>query len=258
MKQTSEKNMTLSGHLRELRNRLVVCIVCIFVSFIAGLYFAPGIIDQLTGIGEAYGYVYVFIAPQELLLQHFSIALIASICITLPVLLYNIWAFVRPGLKKSENVLLISALLCGLVCFVIGVIFAYKIMMPFMLRFLIQISAGSDISAAISVQSYISFLLTIFIIFGVIFELPVVSVLLTQLGLIKTSWMKKGRRVIIVVIFFIAAVITPPDVVSQIMVAIPIMALYELSILICTVLEKLKKKRNQEEETEEEEENEEE
>ena len=91
-----------------------------------------------------------------------------------------------------------------------------------------------------------------------IFELPVVSVLLTQLGLIKTSWMKKGRRVIIVVIFFIAAVITPPDVVSQIMVAIPIMALYELSILICTVLEKLKKKRNQEEETEEEEENEEE
>lgn len=253
MKNASEKNMTLSGHLRELRNRLVVCIICILVSFMVGLYFAPRIIDQLTAIGEAYGYVYVFIAPQELLLQHFSIALIASICITLPVLLYNIWAFVRPGLKKNENVLLISALFCGLICFVIGVIFAYKIMMPFMLRFLIQISEGSDITAAISVQSYISFLLTIFIIFGLIFELPVVSVLLTQLGLVKTSWMKKGRRIIIVVIFFIAAVITPPDVVSQIMVAIPIMALYELSILICTLIEKLKKKRNQKEEEEEEE-----
>jgi sec-independent protein translocase protein TatC len=128
-------------------------------------------------------------------------------------------------------------------------------MLPFMLYFLIDISNGSDISASISVQNYISFLLTIFMIFGVVFELPVVSVLLTQLGLLKVEWMKKGRRVVIVVIFFLAAVITPPDIVSQIMVGIPMIGLYELSIIICTFLNKFRKKHSDDEENEEEEEN---
>jgi sec-independent protein translocase protein TatC len=90
--------------------------------------------------------------------------------------------------------------------------------------------------------------MTIFLIFGFVFELPVVTVLMTQLGILKVEWMKKGRRVVIVVIFVVAALITPPDIFSQVMVAIPIMALYELSIILCTIIQKMRGKKPQEEE----------
>lgn len=243
MGRQKEKNMTLSGHLRELRNRLVVCLVCLIISFLVGLHFAPQLVDFLTDIGKTYGYTYVYIAPQELLMEYFSVALIAGVCVTLPLILYNIWAFVQPGLKKNENMLFLSAMFFGLICFIIGIIFAYRIMLPFMLYFLIDISKGSGITPSISVQNYLTFLLTIFMIFGIVFELPVVSVLLTQMGLLKIKWMKQGRRFIIVVIFFVAAVITPPDIVSQIMVAIPMIGLYELSIIISSLLLRLRRKK---------------
>ncbi len=244
-----EKNMTLSGHLRELRNRVVVCLVCLIVTFLAGLHFAPDIIDFLTDMGKGFGYTYVYLAPQELLMQYFSVAFLAGVCVTLPLILYQIWAFVQPGLKKNENILFLSAMVSGLLCFVLGIFFAYKVMLPFMLYFLIDISKDSGITASISVQNYMSFLLTIFVIFGIVFELPVVSVLLTQMGLLKITWLKTGRRFVIVLIFFVAAVITPPDIVSQIMVAIPMIGLYELSILISSLLLRLRRRRKIREDT---------
>ena len=256
-KKTSKgKDMALSGHLKELRNRLLICLAFLIVAFLVCLFYAADLVKLLTDIGEAYGYQYVFIAPQELLMQYFSVALIGSICVTLPIILYQLWAFIRPGLEKRENLFFVLAVLFGLAFFAVGVYFAYRIMLPFMLEFLIGVNAGTTITATISVQNYISFLLTIFLIFGAVFELPVLSVLLTQLGLIKVAWMKKGRRVVIVVMFFLAAVITPPDVVSQIMVAFPMIGLYELSIVICSILMKLKKRKKKDEDDEDEDGNE--
>ncbi len=241
--------MTLTGHLKELRNRIVICVVFLIVSFLVGLHFAPDIVSVLTDIGKQYGYTYIYISPQELLLQYFSVALLAGVIITLPLILYQIWAFVQPGLKKNENGLFLTALISGLICFVLGVLFAYKLMLPFMLRFLIEISRGSEIHASVTVGNYMTFLLTIFIIFGIIFELPVVTVLLTQMGLLRVEWMRKARKFVIVLIFFVAAIITPPDVVSQVMVAFPMLGLYELSIIICTILLKLRKKSPEEADT---------
>ena len=248
MRKKKESNMSLSGHLRELRNRVVICVVCLVLTFLVGLHFAPDLVGLLTGMGEQYGYQYVYIAPQELLMQYFSVALIAALCIAFPVIAYNIWAFMKPGLRKNENFLIRAALVCGLGCFVIGVLFAYYIMIPFMLHFLIDLSRGSDITASISVQSYLTFLFSIFLIFGIIFELPVMSVVLTQVGILKTKWMRKGRKLIVICIFVISALVTPPDIVSQIMVAIPMIALYEVSILISSALLKLRKKKQQDEE----------
>jgi sec-independent protein translocase protein TatC len=242
--------MSLAGHLRELRNRVVICVVCLIVFFLVGLHYAPDFVNLLTGIGKTYGYEYVYISPQELLMQYFSVALLLSVIITLPVILYHIWAFIQPGLRKNENSLFLAALFFGLICFCLGIIFAYKIMLPFMLRFLINVSIGSDVTASISVQNYVTFLLTIFMIFGVVFELPVVSVLLTQMGLLKVSWMKKGTKVVIVIIFLVAAFITPPDIVSQVMVAIPMIGLYELSIIISSILLKLRRKKPEDAENE--------
>lgn len=244
---SGDKKMALSGHLKELRNRLIICLVCFTAAFLFCLNYAVDIVSLLTDIGRSYGYHYVYIAPQELLLEYFSVALIAGIGLVFPVLAYQIWAFICPGLKRKENILFVLAVLFGLAFFVTGVLFAYKIMLPFMLEFLIGIKAGTYITASISVQNYISFLLTVFLIFGIVFELPVLSVLLTQMGLVKVAWMKKGRRVVIVLIFLIAAFITPPDIVSQIIVAIPMIGLYEFSILVCSVLIKLRRSKAQKE-----------
>ena len=135
--------------------------------------------------------------------------------------------------------------------FVIGVAFARYISLPFVLRFLIQFTGEVDVAASISIQQYIGFLLTIFVVFGLVFELPVVSVLLTGLGLIRAEWLKKGRKVMIVVIFLLAAIITPPDVVSQVMVALPMILLYELSIALSSLVGRRRKDAQDEDEEKE-------
>ena len=248
MKKKAEQNanpdgsMSLSGHLRELRNRILVCVVLLLVTFALCLSAAPKIVTALTDMGKHYNYVYVYIAPQELFLVYMNVALVGAVVICFPVLAYQVYAFCSPGLSRKERTYISGALVAGAGCFLLGVAFAYFISLPFMLRFLIQFTGEVDVSASISIQSYVSFLLTVFVIFGLVFELPVVSVLLTGLGLVRAEWLVKGRKVMIVVIFVLAAIITPPDIVSQIMVAVPMLGLYEISIALSRVVGKAKKR----------------
>ena len=234
-------SMSLSGHLKELRNRILICVILLVVMFALCLSFAPQIVTALTDMGEKYDYVYVYIAPQELFLVYMNVALIGALVICFPVLAYQVYAFCSPGLSSKERVYISGALIAGGLCFLAGVAFAYFISLPFMLRFLIQFTGQVDVAASISIQSYVSFLLTVFVIFGLVFELPVVSVLLTGLGLVKAEWLVKGRKVMVVLIFVLAAIITPPDIVSQIMVAIPMLALYELSIALSRMVGRARK-----------------
>lgn len=242
---TTKGQMSLSGHLRELRRRVAVCVIALVAAVLAGLRYAPDLVNRLLNIGRSYGYTFVYIAPQELLMQYVSMSLLAGLIVTIPVLLYEIWAFARPGLEKSENAMFLMAMAFGIVFFCTGVTFAYKILLPFMLYFLSSLGNGSDISAAITVENYTGFLMTVFMILGLVFELPVVSVLLTWMGFLKAGWMRKGRRVVLVLIFVMAALITPPDMVSQIMVAVPMIGLYELSIVLCALCQKFAKKKSE-------------
>ena len=232
-------SMSLSGHLRELRNRVLICVLVLLVGFGVCLSFAPQLVTGLTDLGQAYDYVFVYIAPQELLLVYLNVALLAGVIVAFPVIAYHVYAFCSPGLSKRERFFVLAALIAGTLCFCLGVAFARFIILPFMLRFLIQFTFQVDVSASISIDQYVSFLLTVFVIFGLVFELPVISVLLTGLGLIKAEWLQKGRKVMIVLIFVLAAIITPPDVVSQIMVAIPM--LYEISIALSRLVGRKKK-----------------
>ena len=234
--------MSLSDHLREMRNRIIPVLILLIVGIVVCFAYADDLIALLTDIGKRYNYEFVYIAPQELLLVYFSASLLGGFIITLPLLAYEIYAFCSPGLKKKEKTFFMLAMIFGFLFFVIGVCFAYFITMPFMLRFLISFS-DTTITASISIQEYVSFVLLVFVIFGVIFELPVISVLLTGLGLIRPQWLIKARKVMIVLIFVIAAVITPPDIISQIMVALPIIVLYELSIYLSKFVYALKKKK---------------
>ena len=236
-------SMSLSGHLRELRNRILICVILLVVVFGVCLSFAPRLVTLLTDMGRRYDYVYVYIAPQELFLVYMNVALVGAVVVCFPVLAYQVYAFCSPGLSGKERGYISGALIAGGLCFLVGVAFAYFISLPFMLRFLIQFTGEVDVAASISIQQYVSFLLTVFVIFGLVFELPVVSVLLTGLGIVKAEWLMKGRKVMIVIIFVLAAIITPPDIVSQIMVAIPMIGLYELSIALSKFVGKLKKEK---------------
>ena len=247
-------SMTLTGHLKELRNRLIICAVVFVVSVVITLMYADRLIDILTAMGQGY-YTFVSIAPQEKLMQYFRVSLLAAVVVTVPVALYQMYAFAKPGLKKSETFFLKLVILLGLALFVVGVMFAYKLMMPFMLRFLSTGIEGADyIQTTTSIESYVSLCLTMFIIFGCVFEMPLVTIILSKMGIANPEILKKARGVAIVLIFFIAAVVTPPDIVSQCMVAIPMVLLYFVSIFLSGIFYKPRSESEDEEDEEEEDE----
>ena len=227
-------SMTLTGHLKELRNRLIVCAVVFVVSVVITLMYADRLIDLLTAMGQGY-YTFVSIAPQEKLMQYFRVSLLAAFVVTVPVALYQVYAFAKPGLKKSETFFLKLVILLGLMLFCVGVAFAYKLMMPFMLRFLSTGIEGAEyIQTTTSIESYVNLCLTMFIIFGCVFEMPLITIILSKMGIIN------------------AAVVTPPDIVSQCMVAGPMVLLYFVSILLSGLFYKPKSDEDDEDEDEEE------
>ena len=184
-------------------------------------------------------YQFVSIAPQEKLMQYFRVSILAGVVVTVPVAFYNIYAFAKPGLKKSESTFFKLVMLLGLILFCVGVLFAYKLMMPFMLRFLSTGIEGAEyIQTTTSIESYVNLCLTMFIIFGCVFEMPLITIILSKMGIINPQILKQVRGVAIVVIFFIAAVVTPPDIVSQCMVAFPMVLLYFVSIFLSGIFYK--------------------
>lgn len=242
--QTAEDNEAVMGvvdHIREFRNRLIV-IVVVFVAalLICFKYAAPMV--ELLQVPSADLYDFVYIAPSELFLQYIKVSLIAALVVAAPVILYELLAFASPGLKSNEKSFIMGILLLGTVFFILGVIFAYTVLLPFMLKFFSNINGNSGIEAQISIEKYLSLVISILGMLGLVFEMPVITILLTQLGLLRPEWLKKSRRIVIVCIFIVAAIITPPDVVSQVMVAIPMLALFEISITFSSMVRKRKDK----------------
>ena len=256
-KENSEAVMTVSGHLKEMRNRIFVILLVFIAAVVFFITVAPHLIMFFQDMGAQYGYEFVFIAPQELLMQQFRLAVVGALVVSSPVILFEAYAFIRPGLTKSETSTLRIALWFGLLFFCVGILFAYFIALPFMLNFLINLKNDQalmdTIRASISVASYLDFVLLMFIIFGCMFEMPLISVVLSRFGLLTPSMMNKLRPFAIIIIFILAAIVTPPDVVSQIMVAVPMILLYLLSTLLCKVFYKKRKQKQSEAENDEEE-----
>lgn len=253
-KKPVDGNMTLGGHVKELRNRIMVVALVFFAVVVYGITKAPTLVDMVTEIGRncSVPYTFVAITPQEQLMTYFKVAIMAGVVFALPMALYQAWAFAKPGLKKSETNFFGLTLLMGLGLFCVGVAFAYNISLPFMLNFLITLEQGVTlVQSTISIAEYVNFVLTIFIIFGCVFEIPLVTVILAKLGIASPQIMKAGRGIAIVLCFVLAAIITPPDVVSQSMVAVPMILLYELSILLARIFYKKRAVEDEDEEAEE-------
>ena len=228
--------------------------VVFVVGVVVSLAYADRLIDLLTAMGRDY-YEFVSIAPQEKLMQYFRVSILAGVVVTVPVAFYHIYAFAKPGLKKSESFFFKMVMLLGLILFCVGVLFAYKLMMPFMLRFLSTGIEGAEyIQTTTSIESYVNLCLTMFIIFGCVFEMPLITIILSKMGIINPQLLKQVRGVAIVIIFFIAAVVTPPDIVSQCMVAGPMVLLYFISIFLSGIFYKPKEDDDDEDDEDEDEE----
>ena len=224
--------MSLVGHLKEMRDRLALSVVVLLAAFAVCFALIRGLADRMLEMGVRYGFQYVYLAPSELLTTYFKLALILGAVIASPFLLFELWGFVAPALRNREKKAVLPALFGGFGFFLIGALFAYVIALPFMIQFLVDFSQSAWVHASISVASYIDFVVGMILVFGLVFEMPLLAYVLTRLGVLSPKLLRRVRRYFVPVAFLLAAVITPPDVASQFMVAVPMLGLYELSIFI--------------------------
>lgn len=226
--------MTLFDHLAELRKRLIVCVGCFLVCFTVCMAYAERFTDALLTRGSQFSFVYI--SPSELLLAYIRVALIGGLVVTIPVIIFEIWQFVKPGLRRVERLGFILVMTLGLVLFALGAAFSYFIVLPILLAFFARLDTTDTVSAMISVESYISYVVSTMLTFGIIFETPIALVSLTSIGLVKPQFLQKNFKYVVLIILIIAAIITPPDVTSQVLVAIPLMILFYASILLCKLI----------------------
>ena len=241
-KQINEREMPFLDHLEEMRWRLFKSLISVFVLMLI----CWGFSDQLL---EVLRYPGTQITPplkmqvlkvQTVFMTKLEIALVAGIILGLPVIIYQVWQFMAPGLIKKEKKFLPIVIISTIICFLIGGLFAYFIIIPFALQFFMDL-APADIENNIALDFYIGFLLRIIVVFGVVFELPIISIILTKMGLLTPQFMRKYRRYALVLAFILGAILTPPDPSTQIMLAIPIVLLYEVSIFLSQIFSSKKK-----------------
>jgi len=240
MSETAQE--TFLSHLFELRDRLVRALVALAIVFIPIFFFAAELYDLLAmpmmrTLPEgskmiATGVITPFFIPMK-------IALMVAFLVTLPYLLYQAWAFVAPGLYAHEKKLVLPLVVSSTLLFFVGMAFCYFVVFQTVFSFIAQF-APKSITVAPDIEAYFNFVLGMFIAFGMAFETPVVVVVLVLTGVVSVEKLREIRSFVIVGAFVVAAIVTPPDVVSQLLLAIPLCLLYEVGILAALLVERRK------------------
>ena len=230
---TNEKQPFLA-HLEELRKRLIVCAIAIGIGFVISYIFSKQLFSflilPLTEVLPADSHL-IFTSLPEMFIAYVKVALIAGITLAIPIIFYELWMFLAPALYQGEKRYLIPFVLFSSILFAAGALFGYFVVFPYGFKFFISF-ATEDIQALPSVKQYFSFTIRLLLAFGLVFELPVVVFFMTKIGLITPDSMKRFRKFAILGSFIMAAILTPPDAATQIMMALPIIILYEISIII--------------------------
>lgn len=246
----NENKQPLLAHLVELRSRLIKTMIMITLLFVIFYLFADNIYNFLVqpyanAVEGEMGRRLIFTALHETFFTYIRVALFAALFISLPFLLIQLWIFVAPGLYKNEKNVVVPYLLATPILFILGSALVYYLIMPLAIKFFLSFeSIGGNgalpIQLEAKVSEYLSLIMRLILAFGLCFQLPVALTLMARVGLVSSEGLKKNRKYVIVGIFAIAAILTPPDPISQIGLGIPILLLYELSIIAVSFIEKRK------------------
>ena len=237
-------NYSLTDHLLELRNRLLIIISTIGICALLLTPFANNIYNflampLLNVLPEGSSMIAVDVASP--FLAPFKLILLLSIAITFPVSIYNFWAFVAPGLYKNEKKFIIPILISSTLLFYLGIVFAYYIVFPLIFSFFTSI-APEGVQIATDISSFLNFVIKIFFAFGLAFEVPIITLIIIIFEISTVESLSKKRPYIIVIAFILGMVLTPPDIISQILLAIPIWLLFELGLFLAYLITRNKAK----------------
>ena len=222
---TSENDdgtMSITSHLEELRSRIIKSLLAVAAGSGISYFFLDAITKFLTApVGKLY-----YMQPGEAFFTYLKIDIVAGFLIALPVIFFHVWKFFLPALTKDERAVLGLLVPASVILFFAGLAFAFFLILPIALKFFMGFST-EDLQTMFSFQNYFDFVITFLLPFGFVFELPLVVIVLAQLGILTSEFLGKYRRIIFFAAFVIGAIITPPDVISQISLALPVMLLYE-------------------------------
>jgi sec-independent protein translocase protein TatC len=246
-----EEPVSFVGHLSELRRRLIKSFIFLLLAFLLCYYFSSEIYSFLV---KPYAEVLlenqldrrlIFTALHEAFLTYLKVAFFASFFITSPIFLTQLWKFVAPGLYKNEKQALLPYLIATPLLFLLGGMLVYYLIMPLAINFFLSFESVADVGTIAiqleaKVNEYLSLIMRLIFAFGISFQLPVILSLLARIGFIDSNYLKTRRKYVIVIMFAFAAILTPPDPVTQIGLALPLLILYELSIVIVKIIEKKK------------------
>jgi sec-independent protein translocase protein TatC len=228
--------------LEELRKRLIIMTVTVFLTAIACFLFIDRIRYFLVLPGEGLEMRMIYLTPSEALLANLRLSFVAAALITLPIILYQVVALVLAVSKRSRR----SAILLTLAMyflFLLGLSFSYFVVFPFALKFFLGFSAD-DLVAEFSIARYISFATTFLFSFGLVFQLPLVFWFLGSIGILNKEFLRRNRKFALLIIVIFSAVLTPPDVFSQVLMAIPLMLLYEIGTILVAFAQKKRARAN--------------
>jgi sec-independent protein translocase protein TatC len=228
-----EDKVPFTEHLEELRHRLIVCFVAVGIGFSAAYAFKERLFSLLAapliGAMQA-GDKLVFTGLPEAFFTYLKVAFLAGCLLASPVIIYQFWMFVAPGLYRKERRILAPIVALSTLFFAAGALFGYLIVFPLGFKFFLGF-ATETIRPLPAMKEYLGLATKLLIAFGLVFELPLAITFMARLGLVSVDFLKKNRRYAILIFFIAAAILTPPDVVSQVLMALPLMLLYEVSII---------------------------
>ena len=242
-----DDKLPFTAHLEELRKRLITCFAAVGIGFLISYGFKEKLFYLLTRpliSVMPQGDKIVFTGLPEAFFTYLKISFLAGLILAAPVILYQFWMFVAPGLYKKERRLLLPIVFLSSFFFIGGALFGYFIVFPFGFKFFLGF-ATETIKPLPAMREYLSFSSKLLLAFGLVFELPLVITFLSRMGLVTVDYLKKNRKYAILLFFVAAAILTPPDVVTQVMMALPLMLLYEISIIGARIFARKKSEKEQ-------------
>jgi len=255
-----EHKMPITEHLGDLRKRIIVCVIALFITFLISFNYSEDIFRFIMfplkynldfSVKNMYIHFVpqdklqntklVFLAPAEAFWMNIKVAFVSGLILALPLIFYQLWKFISPGLLHKEKRYVVPFILLATSLFLIGAAFCFFIVLPFAMGFLLTYKVGDFLIPMLSVGNYVDFCLKFILAFGAVFELPIAIIFFTRMGIVTPKTLAKNRKYAILLAFVVAAILTPtPDAFNQTLMAVPIIVLYEVGIILSRIFKRRK------------------